>query len=177
MDHENVIKIKDIIRPPEKDEFSDVYTAYELMDIDLYQIIHSSQELTDDHCQAWLMYFWRRAEVHGVEEEIAKERLQFWIICSGHSPTSHDAVDGFVDLVIEFDLKVTLFKGLRQELTSILEIRYGCVWKFGEQKLAHFVFLIILPYMYFGCVVNFIFLWVLRGMFGNPHLISYFCGY
>ncbi|XP_028098315.1 mitogen-activated protein kinase homolog NTF6-like isoform X6 [Camellia sinensis] len=93
MDHENVIKIKDIIRPPEKDEFSDVYTAYELMDIDLYQIIHSSQELTDDHCQAWLMYFWRRAEVHGVEEEIAKERLQFWIICSGHSPTSHDAVD------------------------------------------------------------------------------------
>ncbi|XP_028098313.1 uncharacterized protein LOC114298007 isoform X4 [Camellia sinensis] len=63
------------------------------MDIDLYQIIHSSQELTDDHCQAWLMYFWRRAEVHGVEEEIAKERLQFWIICSGHSPTSHDAVD------------------------------------------------------------------------------------
>ncbi|CAL5427871.1 unnamed protein product [Camellia sinensis] len=25
---------------------------------------------------------------------------------------------GFVDLVIEFDLKVTLFKGLRQELTS-----------------------------------------------------------
>ncbi|CAL5334390.1 unnamed protein product [Camellia sinensis] len=54
MDHENVIKIKDIIRPPEKDEFNDVYIAYELMDTDLHQIIRSSQELTDDHCQYFL---------------------------------------------------------------------------------------------------------------------------
>ncbi|KAI8027122.1 UDP-glycosyltransferase 85A3 [Camellia lanceoleosa] len=30
-----VIKIKDIIRPLEKDEFNDVYIAYELMDTDL----------------------------------------------------------------------------------------------------------------------------------------------
>lgn len=44
--------------------------------------------------QAWLTYFWRRAKVHGVEEDIAEERLQFWISRSGQSPTSHDAVDG-----------------------------------------------------------------------------------
>ncbi|KAI0511439.1 hypothetical protein KFK09_012069 [Dendrobium nobile] len=43
--------------------------------------------------EAWLTYFWRRAKSHGVEEEIADERLQFWIGRSGQSPTSHDAVD------------------------------------------------------------------------------------
>ncbi|KAH6811007.1 Protein kinase superfamily protein [Perilla frutescens var. frutescens] len=54
MDHENVIKIKDIIRPPDKDDFNDVYIAYELMDTDLHQIICSTQELTEDHCQYFL---------------------------------------------------------------------------------------------------------------------------
>ncbi|XP_034692912.1 coiled-coil domain-containing protein SCD2 [Vitis riparia] len=43
--------------------------------------------------EAWLTYFWRRAKAHGIEEDIAKERLQFWISRSGHAPTSHDAVD------------------------------------------------------------------------------------
>lgn len=43
--------------------------------------------------EAWLTYFWRRAKAHGIEEDTAKERLQFWIGRSGHSPTSHDAVD------------------------------------------------------------------------------------
>ena len=47
------------------------------------------------HCvQAWLTYFWRRAKVHGVEEDIAEDRLHFWISRSSTSPTSHDAVDG-----------------------------------------------------------------------------------
>ncbi|XP_020581263.1 coiled-coil domain-containing protein SCD2-like isoform X3 [Phalaenopsis equestris] len=44
--------------------------------------------------QAWLAYFWRRAKNHGVEEDIAEERLQFWISRMSQSPTSHDAVDG-----------------------------------------------------------------------------------
>ncbi|KAK9276586.1 hypothetical protein L1049_006121 [Liquidambar formosana] len=43
--------------------------------------------------EAWLTYFWRRAKAHGIEEDIAKERLKFWISRSGQSPTSHDAVD------------------------------------------------------------------------------------
>ncbi|KAI3719545.1 hypothetical protein L6452_20447 [Arctium lappa] len=51
VDHENIVKIKDIIRPPDKEKFNDVYIVYELMDTDLHQIICSSQLLTDDHCQ------------------------------------------------------------------------------------------------------------------------------
>ncbi|MBA0820331.1 hypothetical protein Gohar_028094, partial [Gossypium harknessii] len=51
MDHENVIAIKDIIRPPQRESFNDVYIVYELMDTDLRQIIRSDQQLTDDHCR------------------------------------------------------------------------------------------------------------------------------
>ncbi|XP_076915548.1 mitogen-activated protein kinase homolog NTF6-like [Bidens hawaiensis] len=54
MDHENIVKIKDIIRPPDKRKFHDVYIVYELLDTDLHQIIRSSQALTDDHCQYFL---------------------------------------------------------------------------------------------------------------------------
>ncbi|KAF8390731.1 hypothetical protein HHK36_025258 [Tetracentron sinense] len=44
--------------------------------------------------EAWLTYFWRRAKMHGVEEDIAEEHVHFWISHSRQSPTSHDAVDG-----------------------------------------------------------------------------------
>ncbi|XP_077245497.1 MAP kinase 4 [Tasmannia lanceolata] len=54
MNHENVIAMKDIIRPPRKENFNDVYIVYELMDTDLHQIIRSNQPLTDDHCQYFL---------------------------------------------------------------------------------------------------------------------------
>ncbi|PPR83196.1 hypothetical protein GOBAR_AA37518 [Gossypium barbadense] len=43
--------------------------------------------------EAWLTYFWRRAKVYGVEDDIAEERLEFWISHIGQTPTSHDAVD------------------------------------------------------------------------------------
>ena len=46
-----IIAIRDIIRPPRKDAFNDVYIVYELMDTDLHQIIRSDQPLNDDHCQ------------------------------------------------------------------------------------------------------------------------------
>ncbi|KAK8947609.1 Mitogen-activated protein kinase 4 [Platanthera guangdongensis] len=54
MDHENIIAIKDIIRPPQRENFNDVYIVYELMDTDLQQIVRSNQPLTDDHCQYFL---------------------------------------------------------------------------------------------------------------------------
>ncbi|CAI5502143.1 unnamed protein product [Closterium sp. Naga37s-1] len=54
MDHENVVAIRDIIPPPARDTFSDVYIVYELMDTDLHQIIRSNQQLTEDHCQYFL---------------------------------------------------------------------------------------------------------------------------
>ncbi|XP_073022555.1 coiled-coil domain-containing protein SCD2-like isoform X1 [Primulina eburnea] len=54
-----------------------------------------SQEESEDVLfkEAWLTYFWRRALVHGVEEDIAEDRLRLWISRSGELPTSHDAVD------------------------------------------------------------------------------------
>ncbi|KAK2662253.1 hypothetical protein Ddye_000827 [Dipteronia dyeriana] len=59
------------------------------------EAVELSEEEAEDVLfkEAWLTYFWRRAKVHGVEEDIAEERLQLWISRSGQSPTSHDAVD------------------------------------------------------------------------------------
>ncbi|KAL3498895.1 hypothetical protein ACH5RR_041627 [Cinchona calisaya] len=54
MDHENVVSIKDIIKPPKREAFNDVYMVHELMDTDLHQIIRSDQELNNDHCQYFL---------------------------------------------------------------------------------------------------------------------------
>ncbi|KAL5781339.1 hypothetical protein ACOSP7_006368 [Xanthoceras sorbifolium] len=54
MDHENVVAIRDIIPPPLREVFNDVYIAYELMDTDLHQIIRSNQALSEEHCQYFL---------------------------------------------------------------------------------------------------------------------------
>ncbi|KAL9234491.1 hypothetical protein vseg_009361 [Gypsophila vaccaria] len=54
MNHDNVIALRDVIRPPRKDNFNDVYIVYELMDTDLHQIIRSNQTLTEDHCRYFL---------------------------------------------------------------------------------------------------------------------------
>lgn len=67
MDHENVIAIKDVIRPPQKKNFNDVYIVYELMDTDLHQIIHSNQELTDEHCRHFVYQILRGLKyIHSV---------------------------------------------------------------------------------------------------------------
>ncbi|KAJ1411883.1 hypothetical protein SESBI_20943 [Sesbania bispinosa] len=68
--------------------------------------------------QAWLTYFWRRAFLHGVEEDIAEERLQFWISRSGQLPTSHDAVDverGLLELRM-LDIEQQLWEASRKEI-------------------------------------------------------------
>ncbi|KAL7600374.1 hypothetical protein Lser_V15G22247 [Lactuca serriola] len=62
-----------------------------------------SKEEADDvrFKQGWLIYFWRRVKIHGLEVDIVDERLQFWINQSDHPPTSHDAVEverGLVEL-------------------------------------------------------------------------------
>lgn len=46
-----VVAIRDIIPPPRREAFNDVYIAYELMDTDLHQIIRSNQGLSEEHCQ------------------------------------------------------------------------------------------------------------------------------
>ncbi|GJN89177.1 hypothetical protein Rhopal_002151-T1 [Rhodotorula paludigena] len=48
--HENIISILDIIKPPSLESFSEVYLIQELMETDLHRVIRS-QELSDDHCQ------------------------------------------------------------------------------------------------------------------------------
>ncbi|XP_073126934.1 coiled-coil domain-containing protein SCD2-like [Henckelia pumila] len=54
-----------------------------------------SQEESEDVLlkQAWLTYFWRRAMNHGLEPDIAEEKLRFWINKSNKLLNSHDAVD------------------------------------------------------------------------------------
>ncbi|KAG8638593.1 coiled-coil domain-containing protein SCD2 isoform X2 [Manihot esculenta] len=81
-------------------------------------------ELSDEEAEdvifkeAWLTYFWRRAKVHGVEEDIAEERLQFWTSRSGQSPTSHDAVDverGLLELR-KLSIEQQLWEASRKEI-------------------------------------------------------------
>jgi len=52
--HENIISLRDILKPPSLDNFDDIYLVSELMDTDLHQIITSPQPLSDDHCQYFL---------------------------------------------------------------------------------------------------------------------------
>lgn len=63
--------------------------------------------------QAWLTCFWRRAKAHKVEEDIADERLQFWISRSGQSPTSHDVID------VERGLMELRKLGIEQQLWEV----------------------------------------------------------
>ncbi|KAK9113353.1 hypothetical protein Syun_020150 [Stephania yunnanensis] len=81
-------------------------------------------DLTQDEAEdilfkeAWLTYFWRRAKSHGVEEDIADERLQFWINRIGHTPTSHDAVDverGLIELR-KLGIERQLWEASRKEI-------------------------------------------------------------
>ncbi|XP_031489996.1 coiled-coil domain-containing protein SCD2-like [Nymphaea colorata] len=68
--------------------------------------------------QAWLTYFWRRAKAHSVEEDIAEERLRFWINRSGQTPTSHDSVDverGLIELR-KLGIETQLWEASRKEI-------------------------------------------------------------
>lgn len=49
--YEQIIGIRDVVPPPLRRQFSDVYIATELMDTDLHQIIRSNQSLSEEHCQ------------------------------------------------------------------------------------------------------------------------------
>lgn len=60
--HDNVIAVKDILRPASRDKFNDVYLVYELMDTDLHQIIRSPQQLTNEHFQ-YFVYQLRSAQL------------------------------------------------------------------------------------------------------------------
>lgn len=49
LEHENVLGIKRILKPKNRESFNEIYVVSELMETDLAQIIKSHQPLTDDH--------------------------------------------------------------------------------------------------------------------------------
>ena len=54
MEHENVLGIKRILKPRNKETFNEIYVVTELMETDLGVIIKSGQTLSDDHIQFFL---------------------------------------------------------------------------------------------------------------------------
>ena len=54
LEHENVLGIKRLLKPKNRETFNEIYVVSELMETDLAQIIKSNQELTDDHIQFFL---------------------------------------------------------------------------------------------------------------------------
>lgn len=54
LQHENIIGINTILKPPSKEHFEDIYLVSDLMETDLEGIIRSDQPLTDDHAQFFL---------------------------------------------------------------------------------------------------------------------------
>ncbi|XP_047337275.1 coiled-coil domain-containing protein SCD2-like [Impatiens glandulifera] len=63
------------------------------------EVFELTQEESEDFTfkrfllQSWLLYFWKRAKNHGLEQDIADDRIQFWIDHNNESPTSNDAVN------------------------------------------------------------------------------------
>mmetsp|Transcript_18204 Transcript_18204/g.70371 ORF Transcript_18204/g.70371 Transcript_18204/m.70371 type:complete len:403 (+) Transcript_18204:134-1342(+) len=53
-DHPNLISLIDLLRPPSKGEFNDIYMISELMDTDFQQVIGSDQVLSDKHIRYFL---------------------------------------------------------------------------------------------------------------------------
>ncbi|KAK6930751.1 hypothetical protein RJ641_002544 [Dillenia turbinata] len=86
-------------------------------DVKFLEAFELSPEESEDVLfkEAWLTYFWRRAKVHGIEEDIATERLQFWIGRSGQAPTSHDAVDGSLMELRRLGIEHRLWEATRKE--------------------------------------------------------------
>lgn len=54
-DHENIIRIIDLMPPPvTTEEFEDIYIVQDLMETDLHRIIYSRQPLSIDHIQYFI---------------------------------------------------------------------------------------------------------------------------
>ncbi|XP_062514279.1 mitogen-activated protein kinase 7-like [Corticium candelabrum] len=52
--HDNIISIRDIMRPPDLEQWHDIYVVLDLMESDLHHVIHSNQPLTDEHLRYFL---------------------------------------------------------------------------------------------------------------------------
>lgn len=49
--HENLLEVREVFVPADKDTFEDIYIVSELMETDLASVIKSPQTLSNDHCQ------------------------------------------------------------------------------------------------------------------------------
>ncbi|CAF2110450.1 unnamed protein product [Brassica oleracea] len=89
--------------------------------VDAYELGEAEQEDVAFK-QAWLMYFWGRAKLLGVEEDIAEERVQLWISRSnGKSTTSHDSLDverGLIELR-KLGIEQQLWEASRREIDQL----------------------------------------------------------
>lgn len=52
--HENIVSLVDIPRPPAKTGFEDIYFITDLMGTDLHRVIYSKQELNDEYVQFFM---------------------------------------------------------------------------------------------------------------------------
>ncbi|KAG6505428.1 hypothetical protein ZIOFF_037784 [Zingiber officinale] len=57
--HDNIITLKDVMVPPNRRSFKDVYLVFELMDTNLCEIIQSPQPLSDYQCRYFLFQLLR----------------------------------------------------------------------------------------------------------------------
>ncbi len=48
-DHENIIALIDVQKPPAPTGYEDIYIVTDLMETDMHRVIYSRQDLTDDH--------------------------------------------------------------------------------------------------------------------------------
>jgi mitogen-activated protein kinase 1/3 len=53
-DHDNIITLLDIERPPARTGYDDIYIITDLMETDLHRVIYSKQAITDEHIQYFL---------------------------------------------------------------------------------------------------------------------------
>lgn len=55
LQHQNVLGLHDLIRPPSLEHFNDVYIVTQRMDQDLQSIVFSKTPLSEDQTQ-WILY-------------------------------------------------------------------------------------------------------------------------
>ena len=55
LQHDNLVCLREVLRPASLAHFEDVYIITDLMDSDLHRVIRNAQELSDEHIQ-WLTY-------------------------------------------------------------------------------------------------------------------------
>jgi serine/threonine protein kinase len=65
-DHENIIKLVDMVNPLNANHAEDVYMVLDFMETDLHKIIYSRNKLSDEHCQYFIYQMLRGLKyMHG----------------------------------------------------------------------------------------------------------------